>query len=258
MTPVIDTYELSPLQAGMLFHGLSRADSGVDIEQVVATLREPLDQGQFLRAWDRVLERHAILRTRFRWEGVTEPVQEVIDRVHIPVERCDWRALSEAERHRQFQALVDRERVRGFDLKQAPLMRLVLVRAAEREHWMLWTFHHILLDGRSRFLLLQELFAFYEAFARGGDIDLPLPRPYRDYIKWLHTLDERAANAYWQRLLAGFRAPTPLVVARDREAAEITGAVSAVQELRLSAALTSALRKRAREAPVTLNMLLQA
>jgi len=154
MTRVIDTYELSPMQTGMLFHAVSGGASGIDIEQVVATLREPLDEAHFLRAWQRVAERHAILRTRFRWEGVAEPVQDVVDRVQIPVERFDWRALTEAERRERFQALVNHERVRGFELRQAPLMRLALVRAAERENWVLWTFHHILLDGRSRLLVV--------------------------------------------------------------------------------------------------------
>src|SRR5439155_16630732 len=110
-----------------------------------ATLREPLDEGHFLRAWERVFDRHAILRTRFRWEGVTEPLQEVIDRVRHPVSRFDWRTLGAAERHARFQALVASERARGFDLQQAPLSRLALVRAGEREHWLLWTFHHLLL-----------------------------------------------------------------------------------------------------------------
>src|SRR2546426_8412509 len=98
MTRVIDTYELSPMQAGMLFHALSGRDPGVDIQQQVATLREPSDEARFLRAWQRVAERHPILRSRFRWKGVAEPVQDVVDRVQIPVERFDWRALAEAER----------------------------------------------------------------------------------------------------------------------------------------------------------------
>ena len=257
MTSVIDTYELSPMQAGMLFHAVSGGDPGVDIEQVVATLHEPLDEAHFLRAWQRVAERHPILRSRFRWEGVAEPVQDVIDRVQIPVERFDWRALAEAERRERFQALLDHDRARGFDLGQAPLMRLALVRAAEREHWVLWTFHHALLDGRSCLLVLREVFAFHEAFSRGGDADLPLPRPYRDYIEWLRKLDHDAAKPYWQDALSGFRAPTPLVVARDREAEHVTGGAWGAHEIRLSAALTTALRERAREASVTLNNLLQ-
>src|SRR5262245_19552333 len=79
MTRVTDTDELSPLQAGMLFHSLDGALSGVHIEQVVATLCEPIDPAHLLRAWERILERHPIMRTRFLWEGLTAPRQEVVD-----------------------------------------------------------------------------------------------------------------------------------------------------------------------------------
>src|SRR5437870_13246764 len=97
MTRVIDTYELSPMQAGMLFDAVSGVDRGVDLEQVVATLHEPLEEAPFLRAWQRVVERHAVLRSRYRWEGVAESVTEVLDRGEIPVERVDWRPLPEAQ-----------------------------------------------------------------------------------------------------------------------------------------------------------------
>ena len=92
VTRVIDTYELSPMQAGMLFHAVSGVDRGIDVEQVVATLREPLEEAHFVRAWQRVVERHPVLRSRFSWEGVVDPAQEVLDHVQIPVERFDWRA----------------------------------------------------------------------------------------------------------------------------------------------------------------------
>ena len=257
MTLAVETYELSPMQAGMLFHAVSGGDPGIDIEQVVAILHEPLDEAQFVRAWQRVAERHPVLRSRFRWEGVAEPMQDVVDRVQIPVERSDWRALAETERQHRFQALLDQDRARGFDLGQAPLMRLALVRAAEREHWVVWTFHHALLDGRSYPLVLREIFAFYEAFSRGDDADLPLPRPYREHIEWLRKLDLGAAKSYWQGVLSGFRAPTPLVVELDREAEYVTGQVWGSHKIRLPTPITTALRERARQASVTLNNLLQ-
>jgi Condensation domain len=122
---------------------------------------------------------------------------------------------------------------------------------------VLWTFHHALLDGRSFSLVLREVFAFHEAFSRGGDADVPLPRPYRDHIEWLRKVDFDRAKAYWQDALAGFRAPTPLGVALDREAEHVTGGAWGAHEARLPAALTTALRERAREASVTLNNLLQ-
>jgi amino acid adenylation domain-containing protein len=92
---------------------------------------------------------------------------------------------------------------------------------------------------------------------RDGDAELPLPRPYRDYIEWLRKLDHDSAKTYWQGVLSGYRAPTPLVGARDRAAEHVKGDACGTHEVRLSAALTSALRKRAREASVTLNLLLQ-
>src|SRR3989454_2024867 len=245
------------MQAGMLSHAVSGVDRGVALEQVVATLREPLEEAPFLRAWQRVVERHAVLRSRYRWEGVAEPVQEVLDRVEIPVERLDWRDLAETNRRERFQALVGDDRTRGFDLDEAPLMRLALVRAGEREYWALWTFHHTLLDTRSSLLVLHEVFAFYEAYSRGEDVELPRPRPYRDYIEWLRTLDQDIAKQYWQDVLSGFGAPTPLVVAHDRETVQLTGSASGTHEVRLSPSLTSALKKRAREASVTLTMLLE-
>src|SRR5258708_38582857 len=93
MTRVMDTYKLSPMQAGMLFPAVSGVDRGVDLEQVVATLREPLEEAPFLRAWRRVVERHAVLRSRYRWEGGAEPVKEGLDRVEIPGGRVEWPAL---------------------------------------------------------------------------------------------------------------------------------------------------------------------
>jgi amino acid adenylation domain-containing protein/non-ribosomal peptide synthase protein (TIGR01720 family) len=258
MTQVIDTYELSPMQAGMLFHAVSAGRSGVDVEQVIATLHEPLDEALFLRAWQRVAERHPILRTRFRWEGIAEPIQDVVDRVEIPVEKFDWRALAVGERRQKLQALLDHDRDRGFDLGEVPLMRLTVVRNSESEYRVLWTFHHALLDGRSFPVVLREVFACYESCVHGKDAALPPARPYRDYIDWLRTFDHNAAKTYWQRMLAGFRAPTPLVVARERESEQGTGPDRGAHEIRLPVALTAALRVRAREASVTLNTLLQA
>jgi hypothetical protein len=199
MSSVVDTYELSPMQAGRLFHGLSAGDAGAYIEQVVATLPEALDEAQFLGAWQRLAERHPVLRSRFRWEGVAQPVQDVLEHVQIPAERLDWRALVAAGREQRFQALL------------------------EREQWVLWTTHHGFLDRRSRFLLWQQVFTFYEAFLRGEDVELPLPPPYRDYIEWLRKFDHDSAKTYWQGVLSGYRAPTPLVVARDREAEHVKG-----------------------------------
>ena len=84
---VEQSYELSPLQHGMLFHAIGDPGSGVDIEQIACKLDERVDVAAMLRAWDLVTSRHSILRTSFAWEGIPEPVQQVHDSVRIPLLR---------------------------------------------------------------------------------------------------------------------------------------------------------------------------
>jgi amino acid adenylation domain-containing protein/non-ribosomal peptide synthase protein (TIGR01720 family) len=257
MTRVLEQYELSPMQAGMLYHALGESHDGVDIEQVLLTLRGPVEEEPMRLAWQRVAERHAILRSRFRWEGVAEPLQEVLERVRIPLDRMDWRAVDAPERSERVQALLAHDRARGFDLREAPLMRLTLVRNTGSEALLLWSFHHALLDGRSYPLVLREVFAEYEAECRGIAAEFPSPRPYRDYIEWLRTVDHNSARDYWQSTLAGFRSPTPLGPAGARSSGSEAGRAWGAHEIRLPAATTLVLRNLARDGSVTLNTVLQ-
>ena len=108
------------MQAGMLFHAVSGGDLGVDIEQIVATLHKPLDEGHS-HAWERVASGMRFCVSRFGCEGVADPVQDVLDRIHIPVERFDWRALTEAERRKHFQAALDHDRVDFLATPKTPM-----------------------------------------------------------------------------------------------------------------------------------------
>ncbi|HEY9724993.1 MAG TPA: condensation domain-containing protein, partial [Chroococcales cyanobacterium] len=251
-------YPLSSLQQGMLFHSLYAPESGVNIEQFVCTLHENLNVSCFKQAWNRIVERHAILRTSFRWEGVKEPLQEVHRQVTIPVEEQEWRELSATQQEDKLKSYLQCDRQRGFQLTEAPLMRLALCRIAEADYQCVWTFHHVLLDGRSFPIIFQELFAFYEAFCQGEDLQLEQPRPYQDYIEWLGKQDFSSTKNFWQSTLSGFTAPTPLMVDRlqplkFRE--EESG--YAVQEIRLSETVTSALQSLAQQHQLTFNTLVQ-
>src|SRR5437879_3244310 len=172
MNPIADAYPLSPMQQGMLFHSLSTRQPGVDIEQILCTLREPVDAQAFARAWERAVERHPILRTSFRWQGVDTPRQEVHPAARLPFESRDWRSLPACEQQTQLEDCLRAERAKGFDLTVPPLMRLALFRTGETEHQLVWTFHHLLLDGRGVVLLLQEVFALYSACCRGEELEL--------------------------------------------------------------------------------------
>jgi amino acid adenylation domain-containing protein len=175
-----DSYPLSSLQQGMLFHALWEKRSGVDIAQSLIDLHETLDVEKFKRAWWRIITRHPVLRTSFHWNTLDEPQQQVHSNVELSWEEQDWRAFTDIDREMRLADFLAADRRRGFDMAHAPLFRLTLVRYGEADNRLIWTYHHILLDGRSRRLLQREVVEYYQAFLRGEDLDWPQPRPFRD------------------------------------------------------------------------------
>ncbi len=230
-------YPLSSLQQGMLFHALYAPSSGVDLEQLVLQTDAPLDLPRLARAFESLLARHNVLRTRFVWEGTDgSPVQEVLPEVDLPFETSTL----------PLDAFLPADRTRGFTLSEAPLLRVT----ALSEKTVVWSFSHAILDGRCYPILLQELFALYDGLA------LPAPpRPYRDFIEFLGARDRSSDVDYWKAQLAGFRAPTPLTVERlgDTEGASGHGLV----ETALSATQATALNSLAKSQNVTMNTLVQ-
>src|SRR3954471_12658682 len=99
---VEDLYPLSPLQQGMLFHTLYSPGSGAYLEQLAMTLVGPVDPDAFQRAWQRVVDRHPVLRSGFVWEGVPQPLQVVLRQFELPFEYEDWSALPVGERERRY------------------------------------------------------------------------------------------------------------------------------------------------------------
>jgi len=255
---VVDSYELSPTQEGMLFHRLLGEGTGVDLEQIVCRIRGQFDEDAFVGAFHTVAARHAILRTRFHYDGADRPAQEVVEAVEIPVERLDLTGVPPSARSSRFDEALRLDRARGIDLECAPCMRLIVVDHGPDEHRVVWTFHHALLDGRSFPLVLREVIALYDAADAGRVPALRSPRPYREYIEFLRGLDLGAAERYWRDRLAGFTTPTPLVVDRAAIDEQRTDDIQGVFERRLSREQTAALRELAAARGVTLNTLAQS
>ena len=186
-----DLYQLSPMQQGMLFHCLFAPEQSVYFEQSLFTIKGELDVAAFAEAWERVVQRHSILRTAFLWEDLEKPLQAVYRQVDLVVTKQDWRALTTAERESRLQLFIEADRNRGFVLDEAPLMRLALLRFAEDEYKFLFSRHHLLLDRWSRALLLKDFFAIYDALSEGREPALPVSLPYGNYIAWLGRQDTK-------------------------------------------------------------------
>ena len=244
MRNVEDFYPLSPMQKGLLFHSLYAPEQSVYFGHVTCRLIGELNAGAFRRAWEDVLRRHAILRTYFVWEGVKEAVQVVCREVELPWREEDWRGFSGEEQGEKLQRYLEQDRREGLDPGHAPLLRFALFRAGEREYEFIWSHHHLLLDGWSMPLLMNEIFALYEGHVRGERVELGRPRAYRDYIAWLQRQDGRRAEEFWRERLKGFSTPTPLPLIGRERAGEEDG--YGEEELRLSEEVTERLRELAR------------
>jgi amino acid adenylation domain-containing protein len=206
------------MQQGMLFHHVKEPHSGVDIEQLVVHLPEVVDVDRMAAGWRWLVKRHDVLRGRFRWEGVDQPELQVLSDVEFPFRVEDARSLASDVRKARLDSFLESDRVLGFDLSVAPLLRLTLFRWDEASYTLVWTFHHALLDGRTFPLLLREVFAAYAELQRGPVADREAPPPYRRYAEWLARKDHAEAEEFWRQLLDGFIAPTPLVVDRHPSA----------------------------------------
>jgi len=253
-----DIYPLSPMQQGMLFHSIYAPEKGVYVEQMSCILRGQLNVAAFEQAWQTVIQRNPILRTAFVWEELDEPVQVVHKQVDLSILRQDWRQLPEPEQDQQWRELLQQDREQGFDLASAPLMRLILIQVSDDAYRFAWLLHHLLVDGWSMPLLLDEVFTFYEAYNKGEQIQRPLARPFRDYIEWLENQDLAQAERYWRDQLSGFLAPTRIPVeGLVMEQASRTVDYRTEQTM-LSQQLSDKLQEFARQHRLTLSTLVQA
>jgi amino acid adenylation domain-containing protein len=259
MKNVSDIYPLSPLQQGLFFHSLYARRTGVYFEQMRCRLAGDLDVPAFKSAWQRVVERHAIFRTAFVWEGLDEPLQVVRRRAELPWQEEDLTGLPAAEREERLLGFLRSDRALGFDLSRPPLMRAALFRTGAGSHEFVWSHHHLIMDGWSLSLLLKEVFSFYEAFSRGVESRPEPARPYRDYIAWLLKQDQSKAEQFWRETLKGFTSPTTLsVMAGCGAPAEGEKEVDEYERLTLPRALAERLQELARGHRLTLSNILHS
>ncbi|SEH00067.1 amino acid adenylation domain-containing protein [Nonomuraea solani] len=232
-----DVLPLSPAQEGLLFHALYGGDDAYVVQARFA-IDGQADPARLRAALESLLDRHPNLRACFRHKGLDRPVQLVPHRVRLPWTEVD--PPSEAELERMLEA----DRLRPFDVTRPPLVRATLVGRRE----LVLTMHHLLVDGWSMPILAGELATLY-----AGDGVLPPAPAYKDYLTWLHAQDGERALAEWRAALADL--PGPTLVRPGAVAASLR---QEVVELELTRERSEAVRRRAREAGVTLNTLVQA
>ncbi|MEU5772164.1 amino acid adenylation domain-containing protein [Streptomyces venezuelae] len=248
-----EVWPLSPLQEGLLFHA-DFDDRGPDVYavQFLLEVTGPLDPDRLRASWETLLDRHAALRASFHRRKSGEAVQLITRNVPLPWREVDLSDLTEPQDLAdQAGKLAAQERDQRLDLTVPPLLRLLLLRLGTDRHRLVVTSHHLLMDGWSMPVLLNELSQVYEA--GGGPSVLKRAASYGAYLAWLGRQDKAAARAAWRAELAGTDEPT-LVAPADP-----SGALVLPEEtpLRLSEEDTRALTETGRAHGLTVNTLVQ-
>jgi amino acid adenylation domain-containing protein/thioester reductase-like protein len=249
-------YALSPMQEGMLFSALQDQESRAYFEQFSFVIEGKLEIGTFEESLNLLIKRYEILRTVFVYRKLKNPRQVVLKKRSSSIFVRDISHLGPDERKAYLEEFKRKDREDGFDLTKDILMRMAILRTGSDLYRIIWSFHHIIMDGWCFGIVLQELFLIYGSLQAGRPLDLPEVRPYSDYIKWLEKQDQTEALLFWNEYLADYE----LQAAVPRLGAPVGEREYQNQELRvgLDEALTGSLINLAKRNQVTLNIIMQS
>ncbi|MBF0552582.1 MAG: AMP-binding protein, partial [Deltaproteobacteria bacterium] len=206
-----DIYPLSPMQEGMLYHKLYESDSAAYFEQLSWPITGRLDVAAFQASWDSLLNRHDVFKTVFIHKGTPLPLQLVLKERRMDFAFEDLSLLDPSRQQDVLAAARQHDFAKGFDLSRDVLMRVKLFKLGTKSYQVIWSHHHITMDGWCLSIIINELLYFYQALTHGPvSPELAPAVPYRGYIKWLEEQNRDADRDYWASYLAGYERPASI------------------------------------------------
>ncbi len=272
---LVDVWPTTALQSGLLFHSIFE-DSSFDAYQVQYALHLSgrVDATRLRAAGQSLLDRHAGLRTAFVHNAYGDLVQLVLDTdsVTLPWQDLDLSGLGAAEREEAFERFLAEDLTVHFDQLRPPMLRMTLIRTGEEAYELVLTAHHVLFDGWSVPLLMQDLLTLYGSDGQAAALEPA--RNYREFLGWLARQDREESARVWREELRGVGEPTllaPVVTAAGATApvdpaapaapSAATGSADdiAMRQAEVPLPLPSSreLFRRAAELGVTLNTVVQ-
>ena len=252
-----DIYKLTPLQKGMLYHQLRDNDGSYFIQHVLRC-KDGVDEERLRKSLIVLAQKHEILRTKFIHENVKEPMQ-VILRNRVPeltvldlsvVEDMEW----------EFQQIKERDRARSFDLTNDSLLRVILVNGIENDVRMIFSIHHIIVDGWSLSIIFNDLDCYYKMLEYETmesiiekilrDKKIQKSKSFGDYVRFLQTTKMKEGLQYFANLLEGYENDSYIVPYETKKEKEF---VVRRMERSFSVELTNKISRFCRENGFTIN-----
>lgn len=254
LRPIEDAYPLTRMQQALLVRCLAHPDRPLYMGQWWAVLQGELDEQAFAAAWQNAVDRHTALRSGFHWDIKASPFQVVHRQAILPTSRHDW--SEHADWRARLDAFLAEDRALPFDLKKPPLMRIALIRLAAGRHLVVWTRHHLTVDGWSLGVILSEVFAHYKARLGGQALQQPPAPAFRSYVDWEQSNPSPDALNHWRTVLAARSLDEETLEGKPRAADSSAPDIDTVA-LHLPASATARLEALARACRVTVNTVVQ-
>ena len=243
------------MQEGMFYHTTAEPQSHAYFQQLSIGFQGAIQPEIIEQAFQILLDRHEVLRSVFIHKTTEAPVQVVLKQRKIPFAYHD---LSGSDKPEQQLRQLEREDMnQGFDLAKDVLTRVGLVKLSSERYQLIWSHHHILMDGWCMNILFAEISQIYDALRQGKTPELRPVRPYQDYIRWIQDQDHDLSLMFWKNYLEGFSNWTHLTGDLEIQQPQ-ADYVSGQQQLSLDEETTSKLRKIAADQGVTFSNLAQA
>ena len=189
-------YTLTPMQEGMLFASLNQ-----DIHKYDYYVSLDFDYiGEFnvelfKYALNSLIQNHDILRTVFDYSKLEKIVQIVLKDVETDIEVYDIKKLSNSQKNKQIEGLMNKDKIKYFDFNKGPLFRAKVFLCDDDSTKIILIFHHIIIDGWCLSALIKELFNYYYGKpVKKNKIE------FEDYVKWI-TNNKCMAEKYWENIL---------------------------------------------------------
>ena len=251
-----DIYPLSTMQEGMLYHAVYDKNPETFFEQFSFPIQGNLNVAIFETCWNERFKRYDIFRTFFAHKGLERPLQVVLREQQVDFIYEDVSVLPGDRQQTYIEKYEVENRRRGFDLSRDIVMRIRVFKRGEASYTVVWSYHHILLDGWSAAIIIKELFQAYEAMQKGITPRLKPVTPYSRYIEWLERVDKGQAKNYWERYVSGYDRVASLP--KDKEQS-LSGQAYRLSYLsfEISERLTGELQNLATANHVSLNAVIQ-
>jgi len=254
-TNIKDIYILSPMQQGMLFHSIMDSSSNAYFEQNELSIEGHIDIELFEKSFNYIIEKYDPLRTIFLYEKVNQPLQIVLKKRSSNILYNDISSFNEDAKQKYIEEFKQKDKKQGFDLSEDLLMRIAVIKTGVEDYKIIWSFHHIIMDGWCLGIIMDDFFKAYSLLAKGKTINAVNNYPYSDYIKWLQVQNKEEAMTYWKNYLQDYEQQVSIPKLNKKTKEDIY--LHKESRYEIDKAVTERLTRIARENQISLNVMLQ-